>query len=77
LPRKLQIEFSGVVQARTDAEGGEVSSAQIWDIFTDEYLPTTDDDQRWGRFELLSTRSSSDMSGDVSLDVTLRDGESV
>ncbi|MFF8187789.1 2-isopropylmalate synthase [Microbacterium sp. NPDC016588] len=76
LPRKLQIEFSGVVQTRTDAEGGEVSSAQIWDIFTDEYLPTTEDDQRWGRFELLSTRSSSDMSGDVSLEVTLRDGES-
>ena len=76
LPRKLQIEFSGVVQTRTDAEGGEVSSAQIWDIFTDEYLPTTEDDQRWGRFELLSTRSSSDMSGDVSLEVTLRDGDS-
>ncbi|MDT0118001.1 2-isopropylmalate synthase [Microbacterium sp. PRF11] len=75
LPRKLQIEFSGVVQARTDAEGGEVSSAQIWDIFTDEYLPSKDDDQRWGRFELLSTRSSSDMSGDVHLDVSLRDGE--
>ncbi|SDO78203.1 2-isopropylmalate synthase [Microbacterium sp. ru370.1] len=76
LPRKLQIEFSGVVQARTDAEGGEVSSNQIWDIFTDEYLPSTVDDQRWGRFELLSTRSSSDMSGDVHLDVSLRDGES-
>jgi 2-isopropylmalate synthase len=75
LPRKLQIEFSGVVQACTDAEGGEVSSNQIWDIFTDEYLPSTDDDQRWGRFELLSTRSSSDMSGDVHLDVTLRDGD--
>jgi 2-isopropylmalate synthase len=39
LPRKLQIEFSGVVQAKTDAEGGEVSSDQIWSIFTDEYLP--------------------------------------
>lgn len=77
LPRKLQIEFSGVVQARTDAEGGEVSSAQIWDIFTDEYLPSKNDDQRWGRFELLSTRSSSDMSGDVHLDVSLRDGENV
>ncbi|MEX8031770.1 2-isopropylmalate synthase [Microbacterium sp. 20-116] len=76
LPRKLQIEFSGVVQARTDAEGGEVSSSQIWDIFTDEYLPSTDDDQRWGRFELLSTRSASDMSGDVHLDITLRDGDS-
>ncbi|MCI9856846.1 2-isopropylmalate synthase [Microbacterium proteolyticum] len=77
LPRKLQIEFSGVVQTRTDAEGGEVSSAQIWDIFTDEYLPSKNDDQRWGRFELLSTRSSSDMSGDVHLDVSLRDGETV
>lgn len=75
LPRKLQIEFSGVVQTRTDAEGGEVSSAQIWDIFTDEYLPAEDQDQRWGRFELLSTRSSSDMSGDVHLDVALRDGD--
>ena len=39
LPRKLQIEFSGVVQAKTDAEGGEVTSDQIWAIFQDEYLP--------------------------------------
>ena len=75
LPRKLQIEFSGVVQAKTDAEGGEVSSAQIWDIFTDEYLPARDADEKWGRFELLSTRTQSDMSGEVSLEVTLRDGE--
>ena len=38
LPRKLQIEFSGVVQTKTDAEGGEVTSDQIWSIFNDEYL---------------------------------------
>ncbi|KZE90954.1 2-isopropylmalate synthase [Microbacterium sp. TNHR37B] len=75
LPRKLQIEFSGVVQAKTDAEGGEVSSRQIWDIFTDEYLPASDDDAKWGRFELLSTRTESDMSGEVTLEVSLRDGE--
>jgi len=75
LPRRLQIEFSGVVQAKTDAEGGEVTSGQIWDIFTDEYLPADLDDARWGRFELLSTRTSSDMTGDVVLDVTLRDGD--
>ncbi|WP_434811329.1 2-isopropylmalate synthase [Microbacterium sp. bgisy189] len=74
LPRKLQIEFSGVVQAKTDAEGGEVSSDQIWSIFTDEYLPADEADAKWGRFELLSTATSSDMSGDVSLEVTLRDG---
>ncbi|CAI9386137.1 2-isopropylmalate synthase [Microbacterium sp. T2.11-28] len=75
LPRKLQIEFSGVVQAKTDAEGGEVSSDQIWAIFTDEYLPAVVTDDKWGRFELLSTRTQSDMSGEVSLDVTLRDGD--
>ena len=75
LPRKLQIEFSGVVQAKTDAEGGEVTSDQIWSVFTDEYLPSTVDEHRWGRFELLSTRTQSDMSGDVRLDITLRDGD--
>ncbi|KAJ1681325.1 hypothetical protein LUZ63_023447 [Rhynchospora breviuscula] len=75
LPRKLQIEFSGVVQSKTDAEGGEVTSDQIWDIFRDEYLPSPVADERWGRFELLSTRTSSDMSGDVELSVTLRDGD--
>ncbi len=75
LPRKLQIEFSGVVQAKTDAEGGEVSSDDIWSIFTDEYLPASIDDAKWGRFELLSTRTESDMTGDVALAVTLRDGD--
>ncbi|PYD01960.1 2-isopropylmalate synthase [Microbacterium esteraromaticum] len=75
LPRKLQIEFSGVVQAKTDAEGGEVTSEQIWSIFTDEYLPADDDAAKWGRFELLGTQTRSDMSGDVSLDIVLRDGE--
>jgi len=77
LPRKLQIEFSGVVQAKTDAEGGEVTSAQIWDIFQDEYLPAAIDDAKWGRFELKRTRTSSDLGGEVALEVDLRIGESV
>ena len=38
LPRRLQIEFSQVVQARTDIAGGEVSPAQMWDAFEAEYL---------------------------------------
>lgn len=77
LPRKLQIEFSHVVQAKTDAEGGEVTSAQIWEIFQDEYLPAIDADAKWGRFELLSTRTASDMTGSVTLNATLRDGEEI
>jgi 2-isopropylmalate synthase len=75
LPRKLQIEFSGVVQAKTDAEGGEVTSDQIWAAFQDEYLPAADPADRWGRFELLSTRTQSDLTGDVRLDVALRDDD--
>src|SRR5690606_15057049 len=75
LPRKLQIEFSGVVQTKTDAEGGEVTSDQIWSIFNDEYLPADDAEAKWGRFELLGTQTRSDMTGEVSLDVVLRDGD--
>jgi 2-isopropylmalate synthase len=77
LPRKLQIEFSGVVQSRTDSEGGEMTSAHIWSIFQDEYLPADDADDKWGRFELTRTSTSSDMSGETTLDVDLRVGETV
>ncbi len=38
LPRRLQIEFSRVVQERTDGEGGEMTSEAIWDSFQREYL---------------------------------------
>jgi len=38
LPRRLQIEFSQVVQQVTDASGKEVSAADIWQIFSDEYF---------------------------------------
>jgi 2-isopropylmalate synthase len=75
LPRKLQIEFSQVVQAKTDAEGGEVTSDEIWAIFQDEYLPSADVSAKWGHYELFSTRTASDMDGTVSLDVKLRTGE--
>ncbi|MCH8612787.1 2-isopropylmalate synthase [Arsenicicoccus dermatophilus] len=53
LPRRQQVEFSGVVQQRTDAQGGEVTPDALWEIFTDEYLPT---EPRWGRFVLKGVR---------------------
>jgi 2-isopropylmalate synthase len=52
LPRRLQIEFSRVIQAHTDTEGGEVTAAQMWEIFSAEYL--TD-----GPLALLDHQSSS------------------
>jgi 2-isopropylmalate synthase len=38
LPRRLQIEFSRVIQHRTEEEGGEVTPAEIWATFRSEYL---------------------------------------
>ena len=54
LPRRLQIEFSHVIQARTDSQGGEVTSAEMIGIFADEYLPSETDP--WGRFRLVGSR---------------------
>lgn len=77
LPRRLQIEFSAVVQAKTDSEGGEVTSDELWSIFQDEYLPAADPNHKWGRFELHGSRTESDFSGTVKLSVDLRDGDEV
>lgn len=38
LPRRLQIEFSQVIQKIADGEGGEVSPKEMWDAFAEEYL---------------------------------------
>jgi 2-isopropylmalate synthase len=53
LPRRLQIEFSRVIQQHTDASGGEVTPEQMWDIFEQEYL------QARGPIELRSHSLSS------------------
>ncbi len=53
LPRRLQIEFSQVIQRRTDNEGGEVDAAQMWEAFEAEYLAP-------GAFELVSFASASE-----------------
>ncbi|HEY7265580.1 MAG TPA: 2-isopropylmalate synthase [Trebonia sp.] len=52
LPRRLQIEFSKVIQTRTDEEGGEVTPNEIWNAFTAEYLAE-------GEVALLDHQSSS------------------
>ncbi len=38
LPRRLQVEFSQVIQKITEGEGGEVSPKEMWDAFFEEYL---------------------------------------
>ncbi|MGW3567802.1 2-isopropylmalate synthase [Streptomyces sp. NPDC000941] len=67
LPRRMQIEFSKIIQAKTDAEGGEVTPAQIWSVFQDEYLPT--DDNQWGRISLRTAQTSTTSEGTDALTV--------
>jgi 2-isopropylmalate synthase len=67
LPRRMQIEFSKIIQAKTDAEGGEVTPEQIWSVFRDEYLPT--DDNAWGRIVLRSAQASTSSDGTDALTV--------
>ncbi len=79
LPRRLQIEFSRIVQRHTDTYGGEVDGARLWSIFADEYLPAAAapeaDLSRWGRFELRgATLTSAGDDEDSTLTVTLVDG---
>ena len=38
MPRRLQVEFSGVVQKHTDATGAEVTAQQLWQMFSEEYV---------------------------------------
>jgi 2-isopropylmalate synthase len=61
LPRRMQIEFSKLIQAKTDAEGGEVTPKAIWAAFEDEYLPNPENP--WGRLQVKNNQSTTDTDG--------------
>jgi 2-isopropylmalate synthase len=61
LPRRMQIEFSKIIQAKTDTEGGEVTPAAIWSVFQDEYLPNPENP--WGRIQIRSGQTTTDKDG--------------
>ena len=75
LPRRLQIEFSHVVQSFTDEHGSEVTADDLWRIFNDEYLPAEPGGPLapWGRFALRATRATSVEDGPDTLAVDLVD----
>ncbi|WP_432173410.1 2-isopropylmalate synthase [Streptomyces sp. Tue6028] len=61
LPRRMQIEFSKLIQAKTDAEGGEITPKDIWATFQDEYLPNPENP--WGRIQVKNGQSTTDKDG--------------
>lgn len=75
LPRRLQIEFSQVVQRVADATGQEMTADAIWQIFQDEYLPAVDGSEAWGQFALFGTRATSSDADEDTLSADIRDGD--
>jgi len=82
LPRRLQIEFSGVVQRVTDTEGREVTGEDIWQIFADEYLAVDegiaastvgDKLELWGRLRLRGTKTVTDSEHSTQMEMVVVD----
>ena len=57
LPRRLQIEFTRVIQQITDTTGKEISGNQIWEEFRSHYLTSTKP------YELVSFTTSQNAAG--------------
>src|SRR5690242_13428630 len=66
LPRRLQMEFSKVIQQVTDSEGGEVSPKEMRDVFDTEYL------MRVTPLKLIRHRLTSDGEGTDEIIATVR-----
>ena len=78
LPRRAQAEFSAVIKDYTDTHGGEITSKTLWEVFSNEYLPTENPEDGWGTYHLVSSTSSTTEEGDFSMEIQMdRDGETV
>ncbi|WAL95428.1 2-isopropylmalate synthase [Streptomyces sp. Je 1-369] len=77
LPRRMQIEFSRIIQAKTDTEGGEVTPGAIWSVFQDEYLPNPANP--WGRIQVKNGQTTTDTDGvdRLTVDATLDGADTV
>jgi 2-isopropylmalate synthase len=70
LPRRLQIEFSKVVQVIADGEGVELAADRLWQAFKDEYLEGN------GKFGFIEHKAASDH-GDQVITAKLTVGDDV
>jgi 2-isopropylmalate synthase len=60
LPRRLQIEFSPLVQAVSDSSGKEVTAAAIWQLFEKEYLSREGGEFQYRGHHLVTATDGSD-----------------
>jgi 2-isopropylmalate synthase len=60
LPRRMQIEFSPVVQALTDSSGKEVTAPEIWSLLEREYLVAQPAEMVYRTHQLVTAQDGSD-----------------
>ena len=70
LPRNVQIEFSKIVQARTDETGAELASTELWNAFEREYLAPA------GPFAFIEAHATDTNEG-TSIAARIADGDDV
>ncbi|TFI23799.1 2-isopropylmalate synthase, partial [Herbaspirillum sp. 3C11] len=71
MPRRMQVEFSAIVQKHADASETEISSTALWELFERTYLASPQQD---GRVRYLSHRlSNPDDAQDIVLELTVGD----
>jgi 2-isopropylmalate synthase len=57
MPRRLQVEFAGVVQTQTELHGGEMTSQDIWNLFDATYLTPRTASVRYTGHQLFEVSS--------------------
>ncbi|MBF7688874.1 2-isopropylmalate synthase [Acinetobacter rathckeae] len=67
LPRRVQIEFSQIVQAHTDTTSAEISAAEIWKLFQATYVNIKDKYYSVKKYE-LSTQDNDQV---IDLDIEI------
>ncbi|MCL2802814.1 MAG: 2-isopropylmalate synthase [Micrococcales bacterium] len=75
LPRRLQVEFSRVIQAQTDATGQEMTADELWHAFEDEFLPADQANglEPWGRFAFTGLKQLSAQAGETQVRTEVSD----
>ncbi len=69
LPRAIQVEFSKVVQAKSEETGSEIAPAVILATFTSEYLAET------GPLRLVDSHVAEDGNGRTTVEATIGEGD--
>lgn len=68
LPRRVQIEFSQIVQQHTDENGTEISAHEIWSLFENTYVDVKNSHYQTKHYQLSDINGTQIIELDVEID---------